>query len=78
MKADLVIPNPVYHTSEQLAAQLEMSLSEFFLEALTFYIAQYQNEEITAQLNHVYRTETSSLAPELMSLQLASLGDESW
>jgi len=78
MKADISIPNPLYRTSEQLAAQLGMSLSDFFLEALTCYIAQYQNDDITAQLNQVYRTESSSLAPEFMAVQLASLEDDVW
>ena len=78
MKADISIPNPLYHTSEQLAAQLGMSLSDFFLEALTAYIAQYQNDDITAQLNQVYSTESSSLDPEFMSVQLASVENDAW
>ncbi len=78
MNTDISIPNPVYHTSEQLAAQLGMSLSDFFLEALTAYIAHYQHDEITAQLNQVYQTESSSLDPELMSRQLAVLEDDAW
>jgi len=41
MKADISIPNPLYELSEQLAQQLGMSLSKFFLAALAAYIEHY-------------------------------------
>lgn len=35
-------------------------------------------DEITAQLNQVYASESSSLDPVLLRLQLASLGEKPW
>ncbi len=78
MKADIFIPNPLYETSQKLAQQFGMSLSDFFLTALTTYIEQYQKGNITEQLNQVYETETSTLDSDMMNLQIASLGRETW
>jgi hypothetical protein len=78
MKADITIPNPLYETSEKLAQQLGMSLSDFFLAALTTYIETYQSDGITEQLNQVYQTEPSTLEPDIMTFQLASLDRDTW
>jgi hypothetical protein len=55
-----------------------MSLSELYTAALVAYIATYENEDITAQLNEVYDAEESGLEPELVALQVAAIGEESW
>ena len=78
MKADIFIPNPLYETSKKLAQQLGMSLSDFFLTALTTYIEQNQQGNITEQLNQVYETEPSPLDSNIITLQLASLERETW
>jgi len=78
MKADISIPNPIYETSEKLAQQLGMSLSEFFLAALTEYVAKYQQVDVTERLNQVYESESSSLEPEFMNMQVVSIGSETW
>jgi len=78
MKADISIPNPLYETSEKLAQQLGISLSDFFLSALNAYIAQYQNSGVTEQLNQVYQTEVSTIEPDILRSQLASLEQEIW
>jgi hypothetical protein len=78
MKADISIPNPIYETSEKLAQQLGMSLSDFFLAALTEYVAKYQKLDITERLNQVYESESSSLDPGLTNIQMISIGNEKW
>lgn len=78
MKTDIIIPNPIYETAEQLAQQLGMSLSEFFLTALTAYMKTYQRKDITERLNQVYATESSTLEPDIIAAQSALLEDESW
>ena len=78
MKTDIFIPNPLYETSKKLAQQLGMSLSDFFLTALTTYIEQNQQGNITEQLNQVYETEPSPLDSEIITLQRASLERETW
>jgi hypothetical protein len=55
-----------------------MSLSELYTAAIATYVATYQNEDVTEQLNEVYETETSVLEPDLVTLQVASIGSERW
>ncbi len=78
MKTDISIPNPIFKAATKLAQKLDMSLSELYTAALVAYVATYENEDITAQLNEVYETEKSVLEPELVALQVASIGGESW
>lgn len=78
MKTDISIPNPIFEASTKLAQKLDMSLSELYTAALAAYVATYTSEDITTQLNEVYETEESALEPELVALQVASIGEESW
>ncbi len=78
MKTDVIIPNPIYETAEQLAQQLGMSLSDFFLTALTAYMKTYERNDVTDRLNQVYATESSLLEPDIIALQSSSLEEESW
>ena len=78
IKTDISLPDSIYETSERLAQQLGMSLSDFLLAALTAYIAKYQMRNITDQLNQLYETEPSSLDPGLTSIQVASLDHDTW
>jgi hypothetical protein len=53
-----------------------MSLSELYTAAIVAYVATYQNEEdITQKLDEVYQVEASTLEPELVTLQVASIDD---
>lgn len=78
MKTDISIPNPIFEAATKLAQKLDMSLSEFYTAALAAYVATYENEDVTAQLNEVYEAEESILEPELVALQVAAIGGESW
>ena len=73
MKTEISIPNPIFEAAQQLAQQLNMSLSELYTAALAAYVAEYQNEDVTEKLNQVYETEPSNLEPDLVTLQLASI-----
>jgi len=78
-KKNISIPRSVFKTAEQLAKNLGMSLSEFYTAALSAYIEGYRNNSsITEKLNQVYETESSSIDPELVKMQVVSLGDETW
>lgn len=77
MKADISIPNPIYEAAEQLAQRLGMSLSELYTAALTAYVTAHQ-EGVTEALNRVYETESSTIEPVLVRIQLASVGGETW
>ena len=74
MKANISIPNPIYEAAEQLAQSLGISLSELHTAALTAYVVTHQKGEVTEALNRVYETELSTLEPDLVQLQLVSVG----
>ena len=78
MKTEISIPNPIFEAAQQLAQQLNMSLGEQYTAAIAAYVAEYQNEDVTEKLNELYETEPSSLEPELVTLQLASIGGDDW
>ena len=78
MKTDISVPNPIFEAATKLAQKLDMSLSELYTAALAAYVATYESEDVTAQLNEVYETEESVLEPELVVLQVASISSERW
>jgi hypothetical protein len=78
MKTEISVPNPIYEAAERLAAELGMSLSEFYVTALAAYIAAYQNGDITKKLDEVYSKEDSRLEPGLTAIQVASIGEDKW
>lgn len=79
MKTEISVPNPIFEAAQQLAQRLDMSLSELYTEAIVTYVATYQDEEnVIQKLDEIYQTEASTVDPELVTLQVASIGDESW
>lgn len=78
MKTEISVPNPIFAAAERLAKELGMSLSEFYAAALAAYVAANQNGDVTKRLDDVYAKENSALEPELVAIQVASIGDEQW
>ena len=78
MKTEISVPNSIYEAAERLAAALGMSLSEFYIAALTTYVATYQNGDVTKRLDEVYAKEQSTMDPEMVAIQIASIGEEKW
>lgn len=78
MKTEISVPNPIYEAAEQLAKELGMSLSEFYVAALAAYLAAHQNGDVTKKLDEVYAREESTLEPGLVAIQVASIGEEKW
>ena len=72
-KIEITIPNPIVESTRQLAQRLDMSMSELYTAALAAYVATYQDEGVTEKLDELYEIETSSLDPELVALQVASI-----
>ncbi len=71
-------PKRLGQAAERLAEELGMSLSEFYVAALAAYVAAYQNGDITGRLDEVDAKEDSTLEPELVAIQIASIGGEKW
>ena len=78
MKTEISVPNSIYEAAERLAAALGMSLSEFYVAALAAYVATYQNGDVTKRLDEVYAKEQSTMDPEMVAIQIASIGEEKW
>ena len=78
MKTEISVPNPIFEAAKQLAQELDMSLSELYTAALAAYMATCQNEDITKRLDELYANEDSTLEPELVAIQVASIGEEKW
>jgi hypothetical protein len=78
MKREISIPHPIYEAAERLAKELGMSLSEFYVAALAAYMASYQNGDVTKRLDEIYAKEDSTLEPELVAIQVTSIGKEEW
>jgi len=78
MKTEISGPNPIYEAAQRWAEELGMSLSEFYVAAVAAYVATYQNGDITKRLDEVHAKEDSKLEPELLAIQIASIGQEKW
>lgn len=78
MKTEISVPNTVFEEAQELAQELGMSLSEFYVVALTAYMATYQNGDITKRLDEVYANEESTLDAGLVAIQVASIGEQGW
>ena len=78
MKSDISIPSPVFRAAQNLAKKMGISLSELYTVALNAYIAEHEKENITENLDQVYAEEPSALEPELIKMQVVTLGGEQW
>ncbi len=60
---------------ESLVEALNIS---FYTDALDAYLDTYRPDGITATLNRIYETETSTIDPVISQLQAILIGDEDW
>ena len=75
---DISIPGPVFQAMQQLAGNLNVSLSELYTAALTAYVADHGGGGVTESLDRLYATESSELDAVLVSVQAAVLASEAW
>ncbi len=78
MKADISIPIPLFRSAQRLAEKLGVSLSDLYVAALWDYVLSHEKESVTEALNQVYENEPSELEPELVNIQLVSIGGDAW
>jgi len=78
MKSNISIPNPLFRSAQQLAEKLGISLSDLYTAALSDYVISHEKGNVTEILNQVYETEPSEIEPELVTLQMISVGGDSW
>jgi len=73
MKAAVSIPDPVFKAADKLARRMGVSRSRLYSVAIQRFVQDHDEEAITAKLNEVYATESSSLDPVLQSIQSRSV-----
>jgi predicted DNA-binding protein len=80
MKTAISLPDPLFHSAEDLARRLGITRSEVFQRAVSAFIESHRDAAITEALNRVYGPggEDSAIDPTLETLQMASLQREDW
>lgn len=78
MKVAVSIPEPIFDAAERLARERRVPRSQVFAEALEEYIAKKDPARVTAKLDEVYGTISSTVDPALASAQYTGLSDEAW
>ena len=78
MKTAISIPDPVFHSAEELAARLGISRSELYCRALREMLEKHDATAITAQLDAVYGAgeADTGLDPALAKMQWHSIRNE--
>jgi antitoxin MazE6 len=76
MKTAISVPDSVFEAAEQLAHRLSLSRSELYAKAVEEFISAHKNQGVTEKLNEIYGQNSSSIDPELIQLQLASIPKE--
>ena len=78
MKTAISIPDPIFSRADQFARRRKMSRSALFTVAVSQYLDQHSEEDVTAKLNQVYADEPSELDPALVEAQRRVLPEEEW
>jgi len=78
MKTAISIPDPIFSRAERFARCRKISRSALFVAAVSEYLEQHGEENVTERLNEVYAKENSALDPMLTELQSLSLAEEQW
>lgn len=78
MKTAISIPDQIFEAAEQLARRLNVSRSELYSKAISKYIKDSRNINVTDILDRVYSEEKSSLDLISQDLQFKSFLKDEW
>ena len=78
MKTAISIPDQIFEAAEQLARRLNVSRSELYSKAISKYIKDRRNINVTDILDRVYSEEKSSLDLISQDLQFKSFLKDEW
>jgi hypothetical protein len=78
MKTAISIPDPVFRQAEALAAELGLSRSALYAEAVREFLAARSRSRVTEKLDSVYCIEPARVDPGLAAIQSASVSTEEW
>ena len=74
MKTAISLPDDLFEAADELAEKLGVSRSQLYARALSEYVAQHGESDVTARLNAVYADTEARLDPVLQELQFHSVG----
>ena len=60
------------------AKRLGLSRSQFYVRAVSVYLAENGTQGVTERLNEVYADQSSELDPAVLAMQFASVVDDEW
>lgn len=66
-KTAISIPDGIYESAEKLASRLGQSRSQLYTKALTSYVENHQNTNITEKLDEIYAISNSHIDSSLQS-----------
>ncbi len=69
MKTAISVPDELFKKAEKYAKAHKLSRSELYSDALSHYLTNSADEEVTQRLNDVYASEDSSLPVSLAKMQ---------
>jgi len=78
MRTAISIPDPLFKAADKLAHRLKLSRSGLYATAVERFIQHHDDAAVTAKLNEVLATESSTLDPDLQSIQARSIRHGSW
>jgi hypothetical protein len=78
MKTAISIPDPIFAAAEQMAAELDMSRSELYSNAVAAYVATNSRDAITEKINTVLAETTGELDPVLVEMQKKVVRADPW
>jgi metal-responsive CopG/Arc/MetJ family transcriptional regulator len=78
MKAAVSIPDDVFGEGERLARRLKTSRSQLYAKALAQFVAQHDDNQITARMNAVVEQVGTGHDPFMREAARRLLGREKW
>lgn len=78
MKTAISLPDDLFASAQALAERLGVSRSHLFATALAEFLAKHQGRKVTAQLDAVYSTQSSTLDAAVRRAQIRALPTDAW
>jgi metal-responsive CopG/Arc/MetJ family transcriptional regulator len=78
MKTAISVQDNLFKRAERFAHKKKMSRSRLFSEAVEEYLDRRETDDITANLNEVYSTESSAVDPAVIKMAMMSLPKDEW
>lgn len=78
MKTAISIPDSIFEAAEKLALRFGMSRSQLYTAAVSDFIREHQNDNVTEKLNEIYTVESSHLDPVSHELQYTTIEKDEW